>query len=490
MKYSEQDINRILERNHAPVRLDTLSAHSFLGNLKQHQAFICLLNGCSFSRPLGTVLNIIKGETKEHICLECKPAKYFRESWARFICSQLVGKQFPKRRPDFLRPHSKARPLELDGFCEELKHAFEYQGAQHYEPFGNITPQDVNNIQERDEIKKNLCLQHGIKLIIIEHSNDPKEIERQIKDYLKSFNVTLFVTEPDWTKYVMEGKPTSEEKARLHSQLKGYELIEPSHITNSDKDFTFRCNVNKKHQLINAKNIKAGVRPACKDCGHERRAEKTKITYTPDQLLDAGLSCVPKMQFQGWAGSNQNGDHLYKCLNLECNYVWAYPAKVILNGGQNNENVCMNCKQYAKPRVQFWQVQKKAFELGGVCEYAADITKETEITLKCHNALHESFKLTVMQFLGSDMWCDESPCNSRKAKIGLIKSKQVKEEVERNYEGLRFLTQPLDGQNSLIHLCCKKCTSEIKETTYKKLKNKKKKLSCNVCDHDLGIGWA
>ena len=195
---TQKEINTILALNHAHVRLSTEPKHKFSGLKRDAHSFVCLLNGCTFTRSLRQIIDIAKKGSIQPACNKCKPSIFFREEWARFICEQLVGKEFPKKRPDFLRPRPERRPLELDGFCESLKLAFEYQGEQHYKPIGNQTRQDFENQQIRDKEKKRLCEKEGINLIEIRHADESSEIERQIKEQLKSFGIELSVMSPDW----------------------------------------------------------------------------------------------------------------------------------------------------------------------------------------------------------------------------------------------------------------------------------------------------
>ena len=61
-------------------------------------------------------------------------------------------------------------PAELDGYNDELKIAFEYQGIQHYEEGEKIpfhTKETILETQKRDVYKVQRCEELGIKLIII-----------------------------------------------------------------------------------------------------------------------------------------------------------------------------------------------------------------------------------------------------------------------------------------------------------------------------------
>ena len=58
---------------------------------------------------------------------------YKNEEYCREIFEDITGKKFPKERPDWLVNDKTGKKLELDGYCEELKLAFEYDGKQHFE---------------------------------------------------------------------------------------------------------------------------------------------------------------------------------------------------------------------------------------------------------------------------------------------------------------------------------------------------------------------
>ena len=66
-------------------------------------------------------------------CPKC--ASYRTENMCREIFERVFEHKFPKCRPNWLER------LELDGYCEELRIAFEYNGQQHYEmiPFFHDT---------------------------------------------------------------------------------------------------------------------------------------------------------------------------------------------------------------------------------------------------------------------------------------------------------------------------------------------------------------
>lgn len=99
------------------------------------------------------------------------------------IIEMLTGFQFDKRKYNWLNGY------ELDGFCEELNLAFEYNGKQHYifvpEFFHKYGFHIFLEQQLRDEIKKRICKQMNINLIIIPFWIKDKEtfIKNELKNY-------------------------------------------------------------------------------------------------------------------------------------------------------------------------------------------------------------------------------------------------------------------------------------------------------------------
>jgi hypothetical protein len=98
-----------------------------------------------------------------------------RERQCREWLENHFQKPFPKTRPGWLINHT-GRHLELDGYCEELKIAFEHQGEQHYIPHRFSSSQTKKQMLEnltdqklRDVCKAKLCQQHGVCLIVISY---------------------------------------------------------------------------------------------------------------------------------------------------------------------------------------------------------------------------------------------------------------------------------------------------------------------------------
>lgn len=85
------------------------------------------------------------------------------ERVCRFVFESLFGVPFTKVRPDWLLNREGNR-LELDGFSDHVKIAFEHNGKQHYsEKYHRGTEKLIRD----DTIKKEHCKQNGITLIVV-----------------------------------------------------------------------------------------------------------------------------------------------------------------------------------------------------------------------------------------------------------------------------------------------------------------------------------
>lgn len=103
------------------------------------------------------------------------------EEICREIFESIFNKKFPTIRPHFLKNPATGCNLELDGYCKELKLAFEYNGDQHYKVVDSWSKCPLDEIQARDALKNILCKQNDIILITI-----PYWENKQLLSYIES----------------------------------------------------------------------------------------------------------------------------------------------------------------------------------------------------------------------------------------------------------------------------------------------------------------
>lgn len=158
-------------------------------NKKEIQLFVEKNNGI-----LPLKWNYKNARTPIHII--CKKCKYVRiTNWNSIregngcpICSanktenevrkkleKILKCKLPKRKPKWLRYTTITNTMELDGYNEKLKIAFEYQGNQHHNKnhyFNSFSTNLFDYQKKRDKKKKELCIKNGVKLLII-NEGDP-----------------------------------------------------------------------------------------------------------------------------------------------------------------------------------------------------------------------------------------------------------------------------------------------------------------------------
>lgn len=133
-------------------------------------------------------------------CSTCKGAGSSRgEAISRIILEAMFDAKFPKLRPSWLR--NGKRFLELDGYCEGLSLAFEYQGRHHYEPRFNQTTELWEGVIRRDAAKVGLCKERGVTLIVIPFFDDGTDDKRCIVEVERCLNLAG-VTIPDWSRRI------------------------------------------------------------------------------------------------------------------------------------------------------------------------------------------------------------------------------------------------------------------------------------------------
>lgn len=112
------------------------------------------------------------------------------ESRCREIFESIFQKPFPTIRPNFLK-RVNGYNMELDGYNNDLKLAFEYQGAQHYgfNTRFHRSEKDYNDQVIRDTEKRELCKKANVTLIEIPYRVRYEKLESYIREQLRNKNI-------------------------------------------------------------------------------------------------------------------------------------------------------------------------------------------------------------------------------------------------------------------------------------------------------------
>ena len=104
------------------------------------------------------------------------------ERECRRVLQKFYGKPFNKARPDFLRNPVTGNNfnLELDCYEASLRLAVEYNGAQHYKyiPYFHKNKESFYNQKYRDDMKRRMCKDNGIRLIEVPYTVKTNDIEQ------------------------------------------------------------------------------------------------------------------------------------------------------------------------------------------------------------------------------------------------------------------------------------------------------------------------
>ena len=117
------------------------------------------------------------------------PRQSSGEIECRRVLSKIFNKPFDSVRPNFLNNPVTGgnHNLEIDCYDQSLRLGCEYQGKQHYVyiPYFHKNKEAFLNQKYRDDMKKRMCKENGIKLIDVPYTVKVGDIESYIKKELK-----------------------------------------------------------------------------------------------------------------------------------------------------------------------------------------------------------------------------------------------------------------------------------------------------------------
>jgi hypothetical protein len=114
----------------------------------------------------------VTGNNLVHARSWCPECRNKGERIVREIFQATFGTQFPKLRLEWLKG------LELDGYSESRKLAFEYQGPHHF--------QDAR-VKKRDAFKRDMCAKQGVRLVVVTAVKQPFPITNVFEKVVEAF---------------------------------------------------------------------------------------------------------------------------------------------------------------------------------------------------------------------------------------------------------------------------------------------------------------
>lgn len=303
-----------------------------------------------------TYANIQRGEW----CPEC--SSYIGEKFCRLAFETLFNTKFPKSYPDWLKTEKRTQ-LELDGYSEKNKIAFEHHGNQHYS-FNNRfhkSQKDFVNQRTRDIYKKRLCEDHGVILIEVPHVPEKISLDELIPHIigeLKKQNVQtahLVHRNPDFNQIYLKDDYTTAyvELKKIVSDKNGNILSEK--YLGSNIKLQFMCNEGHKWKAPPV-SVKRGS--WCPICANANRNKAKKLTIEKMQLIakERGGKCLSKEYI------NSSTKLEWECAE---GHIWQAKPSHIKDGSWCPE--CGNKKSGLSRRLSIEDAQKLSKERGGKC---------------------------------------------------------------------------------------------------------------------------
>jgi hypothetical protein len=199
-------------------------------------------------------------------CSTCSES--FGERATRAAFEQIFKRKFKKAYPKWL-VNSDGYRMELDGYNEDLRLAFEHQGIQHYKPHRFFSDEDGFKKRVKDDkAKLKLCKENGVTLIQIRRaiyetpvdqlvSTIIAKLPKRLKGKIKSKTSKISLR----TIYSVDLNENIKEFAKL-AKAAGYKLHDKQYLGTLHK-YNLTC-PNGHRTKISFYNFKAGRR--CATC--------------------------------------------------------------------------------------------------------------------------------------------------------------------------------------------------------------------------------
>lgn len=315
------------------------------------------------------------------------------ERVCRLIFETIFKESFIKIRPDWLKNNLTGKNLELDGYCEKLNIAFEYNGEQHY------SDNTIYTRSKYDLHKIETCKNNGLRLFIIkEISNITKyqNIIEEIKSQARDFNIVADwnINIPIFEIYKTNMSTCYLNEIKKIAQLHGGACLSSVYFDSVLK-LDFKCNKCNFIWKASPNAIKNGT--WCPNCANKIRS------------IDNAIELA----------NNKNG----KCLSLiyknsiekmkwQCNldHIWDASYNQIQSGDWCP--TCFRANRGKAKKIGLEAYKKAALDKGGEClsNYVNSCYEKLE--WKCAKG-HVWFS-QASAIKNTKQWCPECAINKKK----------------------------------------------------------------------------
>lgn len=191
--------------------------------------------------------------------------------------------KFPKVRPDFLK-WKRNRNLELDGYCEKLKLAFEFDGRQHFQETLYSSGMELSEIKGRDKFKDEILKNHGIALIRVRYDDDLSHLPDLIKSRVPPDRIDLLAYDycVDLDRNILFRNTDKLRRFNAIAESKSGKCLSDNFV-NFDTKLEFECKSGHRW-FAYPDNILKGK--WCKKCSHKSRVSNRTDSLDWEKVLE------------------------------------------------------------------------------------------------------------------------------------------------------------------------------------------------------------
>ena len=324
-------------------------------------------------------------------CPECSRSR--SERFVRLHFERLFCEKFPSCRPKWLTS-SRGNRMELDGYCQKLRLAFEYHGMQHFvhkERYHRHTGALAQR-QADDQNKRDLCKAIGVHLIEISYLVSIDKLQEHIISECKRLGIVVPTTalapqvqlKDAYVRRILD-------ELENFAAARGGRCLSKSY-KNSLARLEWECEKGHRWWAIPQSIRRGHWCPAC--AGKKKR--------TLDQMCELAASRGGKCLSQNY--TNAQTPLLWECHN---GHQWRAVYSSVQNGSW-----CKKCAGLEKRTIE--EMRMLARTRGGECLSTRYINIDTPLEWKCEKG-HQWLASPWNVKKDKGTWCPVCSGNQKKS---------------------------------------------------------------------------